>query len=311
MYLHILDMSNYLYAGRSAKRVVARGVRETDGKYESNEAPVGAVYFCLSQVANLTSANSVVMPVFDRTPTIKRQMYEQCFGDPYGYKGNRPAKPSDFEIIKEYTEWILRDLGYPVQAADEYESDDVIYSLVRMFENDYERILIHTRDSDLYFLVSENVMIAKVGEQGKFVDMNNYGQVANKNNYCWYNTAHFHKLYGGDPSDNIPGVGYDWGPRVDSVIPKGDIPKLGDLDLARKYLRLASRNFPMYQDAHKLTSVFNIICPLDVPEHLINLDEQDVNMEKLNKYYLPGWAKNEDVWGLEDRLSEYIDKFYE
>lgn len=311
MELHLLDMSNYLYAGRSSQKFITRGVRETDGAYAANRAPIGAVKYCLDQVRTLMGSNSIVMPVFDSTPTIKREMYERTFGDPYGYKAGRRDKPKDFNPTRDYIEWILRDIGFPVQRAEGYESDDIIYTLVEMFKDDYERIYVHTKDSDLYFLVSDNVEIAPVGMQGKVVDLSNYSNVVNKEVYVWYNTIHLHKLYGGDKSDNIPGVGWSWSKFVDDVIPVEDYRKLGDLDLVRKYLREASRKFPMEPKAHLLTSVFDIVCPLSVPEDLIDNYEVEIDMNKFDNYYMLEWAKQNDRWDLEDRLLEYIDSFYE
>lgn len=311
MELHILDMSNYLYAGRSSRKFITRGVRETDGAYAANRAPIGAVKYCLDQVRMLTGKQSVVMPVFDSTPTIKREMYASAFGDPYGYKAGRASKPSDFGTIRDYVEWILRDLGYNVQRAECYESDDIIYTLVKMFKDDYEKIYVHTRDSDLYFLVSDNVEVAKCGVQGKDINLRNYSEVVDKDSYCWYNTVHIRKLYGGDSSDNIPGVGWSWSTYVDSVIPEEDFAKLGDLDLARKYLREASMKFPMEPKAHLLVNIFNIVCPLDVPFDLIDNSEPDIDFQKFDQYYMLEWLKENDHWDLESRLLEYIDGFYE
>lgn len=312
MELHILDMSNYMYAGMSSELTVTRGVRESDGAYSANRAPIGAVKFAIEQVRLLTGKYSNVIPVFDSTPTIKREMYTNVFGDPYGYKGTRAEKPVGLEQVKSYTEWILRDLGYNVQKVEGYESDDIIYTLVQMFKNDYEKIYIHSRDSDLYFLVSDNVEIAKCGKQGKEISLVNYSEAVSKNDYVWYNTVHLRKLYGGDASDNIPGVGWDWAQYVDSCIPESDFAKLGDLDLARKYLREASKKFPMKPKAHLLTSVFDIVCPLIVPYDSIDNDcECDIDFEKFDSYYLLGWLKQNDRWNLEDRLLEYIDEFYE
>lgn len=311
MELHILDMSNYLYAGRSSHKFITRGVREDNGAYCANRAPIGAVKYCLDQVRLLMGKYSHVIPVFDSTPIIKREMYAQAFGDPYGYKAGRAEKPADFNNIRDYVEWILRDLGFPVQRVENYESDDIIYTLVQMYKDDYEKIYIHTRDSDLYFLVSDNVEIAKVGEQGKEVTLSNYPQIIDKESYVWYNTVHLRKLYGGDHSDNIPGVGWSWSTFVDDCIPAEDFTKLGDLDLARKYLREASRRFPMEPKAHLLTSVFDIICPLLVPYDMIDNSEPNIDLDKYDNYYMLEWAKYNDRWDLDDRLLEYIERYYE
>lgn len=314
MELHILDTSNYLYAGSYNNFWVGRGVRESDGQYQANEAPMGGVRFLLSQAQKFCSSNSIVMPVFDRAPTIKRKMYFDAFGDEYGYKGNRDKsddKKLEIENSKWYAEAIMSNMGFQTQSAEGYEADDVIYSLVLYYRDDFEKIYIHTRDSDLTFLVSDNVEIAKVGDKGKCIDLRSYPELARTGEYTWYNTLNFIKLYYGDKSDNIPGVGKEWVDRVDSVIPAADYPKLGDLDLARKYLREVMSKYPTAPNSHKLIEVFNILSPLKVPYELLNDEEPDVDYRKLNDYYLQNWNRDNDQWGLEDLLSEYIDKFYE
>lgn len=311
MDLHILDTSNYIYAGAYSNKVIARGVRETNGEYCSNEAPIGGVLFLLRQVRALTTEDSVVMPVFDRTPVIKREMYENAFGNPYGYKGTRPAKREDISMQKEYAEWILRDLGYPVQAVDGYEADDIIYTLVRAYINDFDHIYIHTRDSDLRFLVSDKVSIALVGDKGTVIDMNNYNTVAHKSGWCAYNTVHLRKLIEGDSSDNIPGVGERWANLLDECMEdKAELRKLGDLDVARNLIKRTILKYPTEPGAHTLLSTFNIVCPLLVPEGEIDDSDMEVDFNKF-AYYLNDFNPRLDKWQLEDRLTDYIDQYYE
>ena len=311
MDLHILDTSNYIYAGSFNNKVISRGVRETNGEYCANNAPIGGVLFLLKQARELTNDNTIVMPVFDRTPDIKRDMYTNVFGNPYGYKGNRPAKKIDISYQKEYAEQILRQLGYPVQAVDGYEADDVIYSLVKYFKYDFDHIYIHTRDSDLTFLVDDTVSIAPVGDKGKVIDMANYTAVADKTGFCTYNTVHLRKLCTGDTSDNIPGVGWKWAELIDNCIKdKNENRKLGDLDVARKYIKEAIVANPTEPGAHSVLSTFNIICPLLVPEGEIDDSDMDVDFEKF-AYFLGGWVVSLDRWGFEDQLADYIDNYYE
>lgn len=310
MELHILDTSNYIYAGAFGKLYISRGVRQSGGEYEANEAPIGGVRFLLKNVFSFPT-DAVVMPVFDRTPTIKREMYADLYGDQFGYKGTRPTKTVDITYQKEYAEWILRDLGYPVQAIDGYEADDVIYSLVQYYKDDFEHIYIHTRDSDLSFLVSDKVSIAQVGTLGKVIDMNNYTSVADKTGYCAYNTVHLRKMCTGDKSDNIPGVGWKWAELIDAcIIDKDENRKLGDLNIARSYIKKAIMANPMVEGSHLVLKTFNMVCPLLVPESEIDDCEQAVNSEKI-AYYANNWNSSLDKWKLEDALADYIDQYYD
>lgn len=309
MILRIFDASNYIWAGAFSKRVISRGVREDNGEYIANQAPISGVRFLITQIANLVDENTVIMPVFDRTPTVKREMYNEAFNDPYGYKGKRATKPFDITFQKDYAEEILRECGFPVQAIEGYEADDVIYTLVETYKYDFEHIYVHTRDSDMSFMVAENVSIAKVGDKGKVINMYNYNTMADLKG-CRYNISHLLKLCRGDVSDNIPGVGWRWGELLDSVLPQEEYQKLGDLDLCRKWIRKVVMENPLEPGGHNVLRTFNIVCPLQAPVDELDDSEMDVDLGKLN-YFKNDWNEAIDEWGLEDQLLEYINQYYE
>lgn len=313
MILHIMDTSNYCYAGEMGREtVIVRGIRENNGAYEENSAPIGGVRFLLSQVFKLDKGDNVVIPVFDSPPKIKEKMYTDLFGEGRTYKGNRQHTKarSNAHISRQYAYKVLDDLGYPVQIAEGYEADDLIYSLVEYYKEDFEHIYIHTRDSDMSFLVSDNVSISTIGDVGKIIDMRNYTVLADKNNYTPYNTIHIRKTLLGDTSDNIPGVGMEWGPKLDAIISKEELRNLGDLDLCRKYIKQAIAENPTMPNGHTLLSTFNLICPLRVPNELLNDSEPMVDEVK-KQYYIGDWNPKLDQWGLEDMLAEYIDTYYD
>lgn len=311
MELHILDCSQYIYAGSYSTVRISRGVRETDGVYGENWAPIGGVRFLINQAAALCGEDRVVMPVFDRTPNIKRDMYKDAFGLEYGYKGNRKQPAPEIALQKTYAYTVMDKLGYPVQAAEDYESDDLIYTIVNAYKNDFDKVVVHCNDSDLYFLVGGNVCIDTVGPKvGKLVTEANYPNVVDKDGWCPYNVHHIRKLCTSDKSDNIPGIGVDWMPRFDSVIAADELRRLGDLDLCREYLKEAVNRYPTAPNAHMVLKTFNILVPLRVPEYLINDREPDVDYEK-QKYFTNGWKPNMDRWGFEDDLLAYIDSYWE
>ena len=150
-----------------------------------------------------------------------------------------------------------------------------------------------------------------IGEKtGKIINIHNYQTVTDKDGWCPYNVHHIRKMCTSDRSDNIPGVGSDWMPRLDSVIPASELSKLGDLNLCRKYIKETIAKYPTAPNAHMLLPTFNILVPLEVPEHLLNDAEPDINWDKL-RYFVHDWNYQEDKWGFEDMLSEYIDHYYE
>lgn len=314
MDLHIFDCSNYIYAGSFFKRgkghTVQRGIRETDGMYEANSAPIGGVSFLIRELMRYKNPNNILMPVFDRPAIKKRQMYLDLTGDAYGYKGNR--KPAENSIVyqKEYAETILRRCGFPVQSAEEYEADDVIYTLVQMYKDDFEKIYIHTKDSDLHFLVSEKVEIAKVGTNGKSVDLSNYYENAYSGQGIWYNSVLIHKLIKGDVADNIPGIGEYWRDIFEEELKEYMYPLLGDLDYVRKFLRELSTKYHNVLNAPTLTSYFNLLVPLVVPYDLIDNSDYDVDWDMF-RYYVDGHDSSIDRWDCEELLLRYIDRYYE
>lgn len=205
----------------------------------------------------------------------------------------------------------MEKIGYPVQIAEGYEADDIIYTLVNMYKNDFEHIYVHNNDSDLYFLVSGNVSIDRVGDNvGKLITTANYSHVVDKRGYVAYNVHHIKKLCEGDKSDNIPGVGVAWEPLLDSVIPASELCNLGDLDLCRDYIKKAIMKYPTTPNAHMLLKTFNMLTPLLVPDYMLNDIESDVDWEK-QRYFVHGWKPDEDRWGFEEDLLEYIDSYYE
>lgn len=313
MFLNIVDTSNVLYAGASNENVViVRGCRESDGIYQDNSAPILGVKVLMEQINKMDKGGFVTMPVFDKTPTIKRKMYADTFGDEYGYKGNRTHKVKDsvMHAMREYSSWILRDVGFPVQEVDDYEADDVIYSLCKYYKDDFEHIYIYTLDSDLFFLVDDNISIVTRGSNkmwGRIIDKANYETSVKANEYVPYNVVHLKKLCESDTSDNIPGVGWDWGRVLDEIIGPDNLHKLGDLDLCRDYIKKAIVANPTMPGSSKLLQTFNILVPLEIPYELLNDAEPMIDYDKF-EYYLKNWDQSLDRWNLEDRLLEYINQ---
>lgn len=310
MRLHLIDCSNYIYAGDWNNLFITRGVREIDGEFAANDAPIGGVDLLLNKVFQLSKTeDDIVMPVFDRTPTVKREMYETLYGA-NSYKGNRGEKLERIEKQKQYAESILRSIGYNVQAVDGYEADDVIYTLVKMYKSDFDEIYIYTRDSDLRFLVSDKVTIKPVTKKDKEINIINYERSVDPKNHTLYNTVHLRKMCAGDTSDNISGVGWEWATPLDNIMIKEDYPKLGDLDFARKKIIEAVTKNPNLINSHKVLSTFNLIVPLIVPYDEIDDSEPMINEAKV-QYFKNMWEEQLDKWGYEDELREYINSYYE
>lgn len=120
------------------------------------------------------------------------------------YKANRDAPPEElrpqFDLVKE----VVEQFSIPNVGMKQYEADDCIGTLARMYKDDSE-VYILTGDQDILQLVELNVSVALMRK--------------GIGNYEVYNESNFVDKFGlqpdqivdlkglmGDASDNIPGV---------------------------------------------------------------------------------------------------------
>lgn len=194
--LNIFDLGSFIHAGawNTHAYIEDEPIAGADG-YRSCRIPCGGVAQVIRTVRESGTDATYVM-VADRNPTIKKGMYPD-------YKAQREHK-RNIEIQKELTEFILADCGFTVLAAEGYEADDIIYSLVTKFKGAYDQVNVFTGDSDLYFLVDKNVSIRKSSSRAKDVDINNFEEATK--NHLPYNTITLSKIINGDTSDNIAGL---------------------------------------------------------------------------------------------------------
>ncbi len=323
MDLHILDCSEYIYQGAWAGKargnnrynntnIIARGVRESNGKYGPRQAPIGGAKFLIKEAAKLVDSSSKVVCVFDRFPQYKREMYGRLFGDEDGYKGTRDRTTSDgIYLEKDFAEECMNKLGFNCLAADCFEADDVIYTLVSTYKGSYDNIIVHTRDSDLFFLVNGNVTIAPTGQLGKHISVQNYEISVVTDKIIPYNSIGFHKLIYGDTSDNIPGIGVEWKSYFKDKLDRTICSKLGNLDFARSVLMDMVNECSMCTGVHKWIPTFDILNPLEVPVNSVELWESDINKTAIEDYFLGGLNPSIDKWGFEEILDNYIDRYGE
>lgn len=194
--LRVIDLMSYIHAGSVNTHATIDGdVISSGGKYLLRDIQAGGA----SLVFNLLYYNFGKCDfVFcsDRNPTIKKEMYP-------AYKSSRVHK-NHINIQRDVAEFILKDCGFDVLYGGGYEADDYIYSIVQKFKPQYDKIFVHTGDSDLYFLVDDKVSIAKSHSRTKEVTMENYETQCKKGQRILYNTNEFNKVLYGDTSDSIP-----------------------------------------------------------------------------------------------------------
>lgn len=203
MILRIFDLSSYCHAGNVNKRAFFDGpIVKLQNGYVQRDIPAGGVSLLFNQLHQYYGTCDMLFCA-DRNPTIKKEMNPN-------YKCSR-THARDIEIQKEVMERVLEFCEFTVLYEEGYEADDFIYSAVEKFKNSYEHIYVHTGDSDMYFLVSENVSIAKTHSRTKEVNIDNYSYAIKKDTNIPYNINTFMKVINGDNSDDISPLPHDNG----------------------------------------------------------------------------------------------------
>lgn len=307
MYLHIFDTSQYICAG-VGNAVVTTGVVEDAGCYRSKEIPCAGVNMLLNTVHEFAKEGNELVYVFDTIPSIKRELHTLTFPTMDGYKGNRPKKPRHIQYQREMAEEILKHIGFNCIKSKGYEADDCIASLVKACKNDYEHIFIHNKDSDLFYLVDDNVTIVPVGAQGKTVTKSNYETTVNRDYEVKYNALTIHKLLHGEMGDNIPKISDAMCERIRAALVGEDFTKFGDNDYVREFVAKVTDH------DYYVMNTLNLILTLDVPAEDIELYETDYDEEVYKFYaralgakYAPKVAKDSPV-GVEI-IERYVDRY--
>lgn len=93
---------------------------------------------------------------FDRCKnTHRHKLYDK-------YKANRDHDSIDKKIIRKQTEYIdnlLKFLGISTFFHEDFEADDIIYTICKDFSEYFNEILIMSSDKDLFQIVSSNIRV--------------------------------------------------------------------------------------------------------------------------------------------------------
>lgn len=312
--LRIFDVSNYIHAGAVNNAVVSCGIRESNGYYAANTMPVGGVNFLLNTLFEFQDDNTDLVYTFDSNYYLKREMHSALFPQSSGYKGTRRERDDSIYAQRALAFDILQQLNVTTLMLDGYESDDLIYSIIQRYYDDYAQIIVHVRDSDMTFIVDEKVSIAPVGERGKHINLSNYCDVAKSGYVMPYNISTLDKLLKGDPKDNIPPIAHEHAKLILDFIMPESYSLCGELHLLRAWVSQATNN-----DAIVLGTL-DLVCPMLVPEDY-ELDLVCAKLEESlyifymcelgNKYakHLRSQCKH-SVQG-ENTIRKHVDKFNE
>lgn len=191
--LHIFDLLPFIHAGHINKYSKLETVRDAGSTWKILRTPTGGCSWIFNSLYDAMQDGDVII-CSDRTPTVKKEMYPP-------YKCHREHK---HEILVERmaAEYILQKCNFSVIARAGYEADDIIYTLVKKYHNQYDKIYIYTGDSDLYFMVDDVVEIRPSNSRAKTVTRENYESVAKKGGMK-YNCITVSKMLKGDSADGI------------------------------------------------------------------------------------------------------------
>jgi len=120
------------------------------------------------------------------------------------YKKNRVMDEKKKEFFKDYNS-VIKFVNYIVPSLyyKHYEADEIIASLIFVLkeENPTEKIVIHTLDSDMYQLVSDDIVVYDYRKK-KVITKRNFKRVVGIDLSLYI----LYKILVGDKSDNIQGI---------------------------------------------------------------------------------------------------------
>ena len=306
--LRLFDSSQYIAAG-IGPAVISRGVIEDQGAYRPNEMPCAGINCILNTIHEFQEDGADLVYCMDRPPIYKRTLFQELYPYSGGYKGNRPRKSLATELQRDLAEEILKQIGVCVIAADGYEADDCIASIIAYYKNSYEKVYLHTRDSDLFYLVQDNVEIMPVGNQGKHITLQNWQSSVIKGADTLYNTSMLLKLFTGEKGDNIPRISQVTADKIRKWIKPNMFRYCGNIDLVRNWIGQATNYDPV------ALGTYNLIVPRMIPYEEIQMNESLFRRELFeyyasnlgNKYYRNVTCKAFEIG--EETIEKYLDVY--
>jgi len=299
MILRIFDVSEYIYAG--PRSVEVSRLIEDSGPYRVESIPVGGVKFILRTIKQFWTEDTTLVYCCDRIPTYKRKLFELWFPYRGGYKGNRKAKDEGIIMQQSMAEDILNSIGVNVLFAEGYEADDLIANVVEHYSCDYDKVYIHARDSDLFYLVRDNVEIMPVGNMGKHITMQNWEQSVSRDYQVMYNTRTYLRMMQGG-KDNVPKISKMDLDNLTAAMKCEDYHLYGDMGVFEELVLKACGKGEAWR-------IFRLICPWKLELEDFELYEYDVDFDKYKNFSMLLDGKESDIKECNALIEDYLDRF--
>lgn len=275
--LRLFDVSQYIYSGVGDQVVSCAPTRE-QGVLRSHVMPCAGLTNILNTYLQFAREGTDLVFCFDSPPTIKREMHERMFPGLGGYKGGRPKKPAAVKVQARFAEDMLHAIGIRCMKVTDYECDDIMASMVEHYRQSYDKIIIHSKDSDMFYLVQDGVEVEPVLKQGRHITRANYDTMVKPNFIVPYNTLTLTKLAQGEPGDNIP---YAYKHEMDKImgtLAKSAYRVCGNNELLRAFIADVTDG-----DARTL-GIFDLIAPLIIDEEKLEIFDDEINEHLLHAF---------------------------
>lgn len=265
--IYAFDSSNIISAGGNIDAQLRGPVIITGDGYKRWSMDVGGISFLFTHLYNHMNDNNVFM--FDRRPTYKASFIPN-------YKGNRDhtseARKSVFKQ-RDLAELILRDIGIPTMAEEDFEADDMAYTLYQNYKDPMDHLYFVVNDSDYYFMVGDKCTILPSTSRAKEVNKHNFEITAKCGEVIPYNTIVLHKMLFGEPGDNIPArLTKNKARSIFEYTTKKYVPSLCN---NRKYLEHIISEIPNEPIREDMQYMLDAIFPVERPMPLLDFDTVD------------------------------------
>ena len=276
--LRLFDVSQFIASGAYNDSYLSRGCIKVANNYIPQEIPIGGITYLLREIKRFKNNETDFVFCIDNLPTIKYELFKNELSEYGSYKGNRPKKKTSHAIQRRMAADVLEAIGFNVVGCAGYEADDCIASVIKYYADAYDKVYIHTRDSDLYYLVNEKVECVPVGNTGKHIARANWEDEVLTGWTVPWNTITLHKMFYGEPGDNIPPARRSVMQHLYDLASMDDIKHFGDNTYLRMFIE-------QHTDDKQVLAVMKMIMPLILEEYEIQLHDEDIDNE-IYQYFL-------------------------
>ena len=227
---------------------------------DNSEFDVSMIFYTLKEIEGFRriaeeNGHNVTLSVCFDSPSPERKE------DDNNYKSNR--KPNrlgecDFNYISIVKELLIK-AGHNIYCKEFIEADDLIYTTVNTYKDNYDFTVIYTPDTDILLNINDNVGVQRYKAKKGYTAVSKH----NYNKYCInefnsdikYNSILLYKCTCGDKSDNVIGI-RGFGPAkfnslVASLNGKVNWEELGNADNVRALIE----NCNFFTDSQRVEAI--------------------------------------------------------